>query len=118
MKKTFQIIRTSVPANQSVSIIEQLRQDYSFTTGFFVVPTTENTSLQNVTVSLKIASNEILPAETDIALFAFNDRKSVAETLYDFRADNIPARSAEAEIILTNRTATEQRFNIYLSLEN
>lgn len=117
MKRTYQIVKVTA-ASGKTSIVEQLRQDYGRCTGFFVVPKDESTNLKRITVSLKIANNEVLPTDTDLMLFAFNEKKSVAETMYDFTRESIASRSAEAEIVFNNPTETAQSFNVYFQLEN
>ena len=74
MKKTFQIVQVSVPAATSTDVInsktftDQLRQDYAKCTGVFVTPRDASTDFSQVTASLKIAQNEILPLDFDLSL--------------------------------------------------
>lgn len=96
---------------------DQLRQDFSKCTGVFVVPQSASTDLSGVTCSLKIAQNEILPDGFDLSLIAFKGEVSLGQTIYDFSKDEIPAKSSEFELILTNNTKTNQTFNLYFVLE-
>ena len=100
-----------------VSMTDQLRQDFSKCTGVFVVPQSASTDLSGVTCSLKIAQNEILPDGFDLSLIAFKGEVSLGQTIYDFSKDEIPAKSSEFELILTNNTKTNQTFNLYFVLE-
>lgn len=124
MKKTFQIVKVSVPAATSTDIInsktftDQLRQDYAKCTGVFVTPRDASTDFSQVTASLKIAQNEILPLDFDLSLIAFTGEVSRQEATYDFAADNIPARSSELEFSVTNPTDKDIDFKLYLVLEN
>lgn len=133
MKKSFQIFRnitakgivesTDSETNKVtaggniISMTDQLRQDFSKCTGVFVVPQSASTDLSGVTCSLKIAQNEILPDGFDLSLIAFKGEVSLGQTIYDFSKDEIPAKSSEFEIILTNNTKTDQMFNLYFVLE-
>ena len=133
MKKSFQIFRnitakgivesTDSETNKVtaggniVSMTDQLRQDFSKCTGVFVVPQSASTDLSGVTCSLKIAQNEILPDGFGLSLIAFKGEVSLGQTIYDFSKDEIPAKSSEFELILTNNTKTNQTFNLYFVLE-
>lgn len=133
MKKSFQIFRnitakgivesTDSETNKVtaggniISMTDQLRQDFSKCTGVFVVPLSASTDLSGVTCSLKIAQNEILPDGFDLSLIAFKGEVSLGQTIYDFSKDEIPAKSSEFELILTNNTKTDQMFNLYFVLE-
>ena len=133
MKKSFQIFRiitakgivesTDSETNKVttggniVSLTDQLRQDFTKCVGVFVVPQTASTDLSGVTCSLKIAQNEILPDGFDLSLIAFKGEVSLGQTIYDFSKDEIPAKSSEFELILTNNTKTDQMFNLYFVLE-
>lgn len=133
MKKSFQIFRnitakgivesTDSETNKVtaggniISMTDQLRQDFAKCTGVFVVPQSANTDLSGVTCSLKIAQNEILPDGFDLSLIAFKGEVSLGQTIYDFSKDEIPAKSSEFELILTNNTKTDQMFNLYFVLE-
>ncbi len=133
MKKSFQIFRnitakgivesTDSETNKVtaggniISMTDQLRQDFSKCTGVFVVPQSASTDLSGVTCSLKIAQNEILPDGFDLSLIAFKGEVSLGQTIYDFSKDEIPAKSSEFELILTNNTKTDQMFNLYFVLE-
>lgn len=133
MKRSFQIFR-NVTANgivtntdsetsavttggNIVTVTDQLRQDFSKCTGVFVVPQSAATDLSGVTCSLKIAQNEILPDGFDLSLIAFKGDVSLGQTIYDFAKDDIPAKSSEFELVLTNSTSTSQTFNLYFVLE-
>lgn len=133
MKKSFQIFRnitakgivesTDSETNKVtaggniISMTDQLRQDFSKCTRVFVVPQSASTDLSGVTCSLKIAQNEILPDGFDLSLIAFKGEVSLGQTIYDFSKDEIPAKSSEFELILTNNTKTDQMFNLYFVLE-
>ena len=133
MKRSFQIFRnitakgivesTDSETNKVttggniVSLTDQLRQDFSKCVGVFVVPQSASTDLSGVTCSLKIAQNEILPDGFDLSLIAFKGEVSLGQTIYDFSKDEIPAKSSEFELILTNNTKTDQMFNLYFVLE-
>lgn len=133
MKRSFQIFRnitakgivesTDSETNKVtaggniVSLTDQLRQDFSKCVGVFVVPQSASTDLSGVTCSLKIAQNEILPDGFDLSLIAFKGEVSLGQTIYDFSKDEIPAKSSEFELILTNNTKTAQTFNLYFVLE-
>ena len=133
MKRSFQIFRgvvakgivTSTDSETNatkatgniVSLTDQLRQDFSKCVGVFVVPATAKTDLSGVTCSLKIAQNEILPDGFDLSLIVFKGEVSLHDTVYDFSKYDIPAKSSEFELILTNSTETDQEFNLYFVLE-
>lgn len=133
MKRSFQIFRnitakgivesTDSETNKVtaggniVSLTDQLRQDFTKCVGVFVVPQSASTDLSGVTCSLKIAQNEILPDGFDLSLIAFKGEVSLGQTIYDFSKDEIPAKSSEFELILTNGTKTAQTFNLYFVLE-
>ena len=133
MKRSFQIFRgvvakgivmstdsetnVTTATGNIVSLTDQLRQDFSKCVGVFVVPATAKTDLSGVTCSLKIAQNEILPDGFDLSLIAFKGEVSLHDTVYDFSKDDIPAKSSEFELILTNNTETDQEFNLYFVLE-
>ena len=133
MKRSFQIFRnitakgivesTDSETNKVtaggniVSLTDQLRQDFTKCVGVFVVPQSASTDLSGVTCSLKIAQNEILPDGFDLSLIAFKGEVSLGQTIYDFSKDEIPAKSSEFELILTNNTKTDQMFNLYFVLE-
>ena len=53
----------------------------------------------------------------DLSLIAFKGEVSLGQTIYDFSKDEIPAKSSEFELILTNNTKTDQMFNLYFVLE-
>ncbi len=119
MKRSFQIFRNitakdlvestdsetnKVTAGDNiVSLTDQLRQDFTKCVGVFVVPQSASTDLSGVTCSLKIAQNEILPDGFDLSLIAFKGEVSLGQTIYDFSKDEIPAKSSEFELILTNK---------------
>lgn len=133
MKRSFQIFRNitakgKVESTDSetnkvtaggniVSLTDQLRQDFTKCVGVFVVPQSASTDLSGVTCSLKIAQNEILPDGFALSLIAFKGEVSLGQTIYDFSKDEIPAKSSEFELILTNNTKTAQTFNLYFVLE-
>jgi hypothetical protein len=133
MKRSFQIFRnitakgivesTDSETNKVtaggniVSLTDQLRQDFTKCVGVFVVPQSASTDLSGVTCSLKIAQNEILPDGFDLSLIAFKGEVSLGQTIYDFSKDEIPAKSSEFELILTNGTKSDQTFNLYFVLE-
>lgn len=133
MKRSFQIFRnitakgivesTDSETNKVtaggniVSLTDQLRQDFTKCVGVFVVPQSASTDLSGVTCSLKIAQNEILPDGFDLSLIAFKGEVSLGQTIYDFSKDEIPAKSSEFELILTNNTKADQMFNLYFVLE-
>ena len=133
MKRSFQIFRnitakgivesTDSETNKVttggniVSLTDQLRQDFMKCVGVFVVPQSASTDLSGVTCSLKIAQNEILPDGFDLSLIAFKGEVSLGQTIYDFSKDEIPAKSSEFELILTNNTKTDHMFNLYFVLE-
>ncbi|MBE6339826.1 MAG: hypothetical protein E7069_03675 [Bacteroidales bacterium] len=133
MKRSFQIFRNIIAkgiiestdsetnkvtaGGNIVSLTDQLRQDFTKCVGVFVVPQSASTDLSGVTCSLKIAQNEILPDGFDLSLIAFKGEVSLGQTIYDFSKDEIPAKSSEFEMILTNNTKTDQMFNLYFVLE-
>ncbi len=127
MKKTFQIFKDVAIArggdetstnSEKTSLTYQLKQDYAKCTGFFMTRANASVDLDQITMNLKIASNEILPSDTDASLFLFSENKSLAETIYDFSREDIPAKSSEVEISFDNPTSSVQTVNLYFVLEN
>ena len=124
MKKSFQIWRQqTIPARTGgidgeKVISDQLKENYAKATGFFIVPFAANQKdLSDLTISLKIAGNEILPKGTDASIVSFNGNVALDKVVYDFSKDNIPARSSEIEMVLTNKGASLD-VNLYVVLEN
>ena len=117
MKKTLQIFRDiTIESNSESFKSEQLKEGYSNCTGIFIVPISG--SLKNVTLSVKIAQYEVLPQGTDAVLIAFDGKNSLADSIYDFKQEGIPARSSEMDITIKNLSAESVKFNLYLVLEN
>lgn len=124
MKKSFQIWRQqTIPArigsiDGEKVISDQLKENYSKATGFFIVPfEADKKDLSDLTISLKIAGNEILPKGTDASIVTFNGNVALEKVIYDFSKENIAARSSEIEIVLTNKGASLD-VNLYVVLEN
>lgn len=137
MKKTYQIQRgLSVKAGESKTFNFQLKENYAKCTGFFLTPSTANTDFSVLTLLLNVAQMEVLPNGTDASLFALTDYISRADATYDFKEENIPAKSSDVQLIVTNNAPTKdaegnplkdekgnpidntQTFNVYFVLEN
>lgn len=118
MKKTFQIQTVTVPANSTEVVMLQLQQTYENCTGIFAVPQNANVDLSAVSLSCKIAQNEILPQGTDLVFISFNGNCSLKDVIYDFRKENIPARSSDVELTFKNTSASALTFKFYFVLEN
>lgn len=118
MKRSFQIQKVTVPANSTKVEMLQLRETYKRCTGIFVVPETANTDLSPISLTCKIAQNEILPQGTDIVFLTFNGNSALKDVVYDFAKDNIPAKSSDAELEFKNSSANALTFNFYFVLEN
>lgn len=125
MKKSYQIWRgQEVPARADgndgeLVISDQLKEQYAKATGFFIVPFAANKKdLSPLSLFLKIAGNEILPKGTDASIVTFNGNVERDKVVYDFSKDNIPARSSELELVLSNSSSEAIKVNIYVVLEN
>ncbi|MBE6341456.1 MAG: hypothetical protein E7069_12100 [Bacteroidales bacterium] len=119
MKKSYQIERgLVVPANQTKVYNFQLKENYAKCTGVFVVPFRGNTDFSQLTLGLNIAQTEVLPNGVDASLIALTDYISRADATYDFKEENIPAKSSDVQLTITNNGTTEQKFNMYFILEN
>ena len=121
MKKTFQIFKniTLPVSGGTLTFNDRARQDYQKVTGFFI---TSESDLKNVTLSLSIAQQEILPVGTGATLFLFDGSVSRQDVIYDFKADDIPARSSDIEIKFTytpkEKAAPSVKLSVYLVVEN
>jgi len=116
MKKTYQIISATVPANSSKLFTEQLKSEYTNCTGIFIVKVSGN--IEDLTVGMNIANQEVLPKETDASILLFNGQYSVKQATYDFSADRLPAQSNTTELTVTNKNAQPATVNVYYVLEN
>lgn len=127
MKKSYQIWRdVIIPRNDSstglpgeVVISEQLKENFAKATGFFIVPSNDlSKDLSGLTIFLKISQNEILPKGTDASIVSFNGNVAREQVVYDFSKENIPARSSDFELTLSNYDINAKKVNIYVVLEN
>lgn len=119
MKKSFQIWQEiHIPANSETTLSEQLKENFGKCTGAFIVPISATTNLSGVSLFLKIAQQEILPKGTSASLLTFNGNVELKNVIYDFSADNIPARSSEMDLTFTNKGTSEVVLDFYLVLEN
>ncbi len=119
MKKTFQIIREiTVNAKSTKTVREQLLADYETATGVLIVPQNPQTDMSPISLSCKIAQKEVLPQGTDAVLLAYNGNCARTDCMYDFKKDEIPARSSSAELIFSNSSNAPITFNFYFQLEN
>ncbi len=120
MKKTYQIERNiKIAAGKTEIINLQLKENYAKCTGFFLTPYKAGTDFSKLTLGLNIAQQEILPIDTDASLFALTDFIGRADATYDFTEENIPARSSDVQLTITNTDGeTEQIVNAYFILKN
>jgi hypothetical protein len=119
MRKTYQVERSvSVAAGAAKQVNLTMKENYSRVTGFFITPNTALTDMGQITIGLTIAQQEVLPKGCDASLFAITGYVSRGEATYDFREENIPARSSEAQLTIENNGETDQTFNVYFVLEN
>ncbi|MCQ2607747.1 MAG: hypothetical protein MJ197_03570 [Bacteroidales bacterium] len=119
MKKSFQIWREiEVPAGGQTVLSELLKENFSKCTGAFIVPFSATTNLSQVSLFLKIAQNEILPNGTDASIITFDGSVALKDAIYDFSKDNIPARSSELDLTITNNGTSDVKLNFYVVLEN
>lgn len=119
MKSSFQIFRgVSVAAGSQTITTDRARQDYDRVTKIFIMPATATTDLSKMTIGLKIGNTEILPRDFDASLITYNGNVAREEVAYDFTQENIPAKSADIEIVCQNNGTAAQEFNIYLVVEN
>jgi hypothetical protein len=117
MKKIFQKFDILLPAapGGSVNISERLRDDYALCTGFFIVKNEQSAKSE---LQLKIGGVEIIPTGSDTDLFVFNGSVGREESIYDFKADKITARSSDVEIFLKNKHNVACTYSFYFVLEN
>ena len=119
MKKSYQIQRElTVAANSTATFNFQLKENYARCTGFFLSPHLAKTDFSTITFSLNIAQMEVLPQGSDASLFALTDYISRSEATYDFTEEQIPAKSSDVQLVVTNNSDNEQKFNVYFVLEN
>ena len=119
MKKTYQIERDiRIDAGKTAIINTQLKENYARCTGFFLTPYKAGTDFMALTLGLNIAQQEILPINTDSSLFALTDYIGRADATYDFSEENIPARSSDVQLTITNTSDSAQIVNAYFILKN
>jgi hypothetical protein len=119
MKQTFQIIEDiTVAAKANKTLREQMLADYEHVTGVMIVPHNLKDDISGLSLSCKIAQKEILPSGTDAVLLAYNGNCARKDCIYDFKDDEIPARSSNAELVFYNSSNEDVRFNFYFILEN
>ncbi|MBR6250491.1 MAG: hypothetical protein IKR17_04750 [Bacteroidales bacterium] len=119
MKKSYQIQRDLVvPANSTQVFNFQLKETYAKCTGVFLTPFGGSTDFSQLTLGLNIAQTEVLPNGVDASLIALTDYIGRADATYDFKEENIPAKSSDVQLSVTNLGSTEQKFNMYFILEN
>ena len=119
MKKTFQIIEDiTVTAHGNKTLREQMLADYEHDTGVMIVPHNLSDDISGLNLSCRIAQKEVLPSGTDAVLISYNGNCARKDCIYDFKADKIPARSSNAELVLYNSSEKDVKFNFYFILEN
>lgn len=120
MKKTYQVQRDlTVVGNATKVFTITLQEAYSKCNGFLLVPNTAGkTDFNALTVGLTIAQQEVLPLGTDASLFALSEYVSRHDALYDITDENIPARSSDVILTVTNKSETAQTFSAYFLLSN
>ncbi|MBO4601573.1 MAG: hypothetical protein J5651_00240 [Salinivirgaceae bacterium] len=119
MKKTFQIIEDiTVAAHGNKTLREQMLADYEHVTGVMIVPHNLSDDISGLNLSCRISQKEVLPSGTDAVLISYNGNCARKDCIYDFKADKIPARSSNAELVLYNSSEKDVKFNFYFILEN
>lgn len=120
MKKTFQVERDlSVDAKSTRVFTLTLQEAYAKCKGFFLTKKTAGgTDFSKLTIGLTVAQQEVLPLGTDAALFAVSEYVSRLDAMYDMADENIPARSSDVTLTVTNNGSTLQTFNVYFALSN
>lgn len=120
MKKTYQVQRDlTVNGNSTKVFTITLQEAYAKCNGFLFVPQTAGESkLSNLTIGLTIAQQEVLPLGTDASLFALSEYVSRHDALYDITDENIPARSSDVILTVTNKGKEVQTFSAYFLLSN
>lgn len=119
MKKTFQVERgLTVGGNTTKVFTFTLQEAYAKCAGFFLTANASNTSFDDITIGLAIAQQEVLPLCTDASLFALSAFVSRHEAMYDISDENIPARSSDVTLTVTNNSNYTQKFNAYFVLTN
>jgi hypothetical protein len=115
MKKILQIIDFVVQGNTTVSVTARLRNEYERCTGFFLLSAFDTS---NLTLDMKIASREIIPAGTNAQIFQFFATSPVKDVTYDLSDDSVPARSSNVEVYFNNAGGTAVGGQLYFILEN
>ncbi len=120
MKKTYQVERKlSVAAGKTKVFTLTLQEAYAKCVGFFLTKDTAGgTDFSKLTLGLTIAQQEVLPLGTDAILFAMTEYVSRHDATYDITAENIPARSSDVILTVTNNSDETQIFNVYFALAN
>lgn len=123
MKKIFQIERSLTVGMNATQVFNfQLKENYAKCTGVFLTKYTNGgsygTDFSKLTLGLNIAQMEVLPIGTDASVIALTDYISRNDAAYDFREENIPAKSSDVQLTVTNVASYPQVFNAYFILEN
>ncbi len=120
MKKTYQVERNlTVDAGKTKVFSLTLQEAYAKCNGFFLTKYMAGaTDFSALTIGLTIAQQEVLPLGTDASLFAMSEYVSRHDALYDISEENIPARSSDVTLTVTNNGSTSQTFNVYFALAN
>lgn len=118
--KTYQKIKINVPAGSKTTISERLKNEFKYAVGFFFYDPYGDSRYYGTKFSLKIGGNEIIPADTDVALFAYNGAFSRNDTLWDFTDERIMAESSllELEIDSTANNSEDHELTLYVLLKN
>lgn len=116
--KQYQKIDVSVEAGGTATIRQMLKSNYTHATGLFFYPKA-GTYLDDVTCSLRIDGNEILPNGTDAALFAWFEGLSRNDALWKFYSENVESANKYLDATFDNtNTSKSVEFSIYVLLEN
>jgi hypothetical protein len=115
--KQYQKIDVTVAANETVSVRQMLKSNYTHATGLFFYPK-DGYYLDSVTCSLRIDGNEILPNGTDVALFSWGAGLSRNDTLWKFYSENVESANKYLEATFENTGSESAEFSIYVLLEN
>ncbi len=119
MKQAFQIIKdivTPTGGENAITYTERLKEGYSKCIGVFITPISQDTDLSQVEISLKIAQQEIFPSGFDASLIAHTGFISMKDAMFDISNENIPAKSSELELVVSNNGTAAKTFSLYLVL--
>ncbi len=114
--KQYQKIDVSVGANETVSIRQMLKSNYTHATGLFFYMNSGD--FDGITCSLRIDGNEILPNGTDVELFAWDWGLSRNDVLWKFYSENVESANKYLEATFENKGTSSAVFSIYVLLEN